>query len=123
VEIGPRPDLHFPLDRPHRGDHDEIHDEILSVRPFCVCVCYHHLYITSYYRASTDKLAESSTLAEEVISTVRTAQAFGTQRTLSSKYEDYLMRGKDADFMVALFQGAGMGSMFFAVYGCYSLSV
>lgn len=40
-------------------------------------------------RLSRNSIADGGTLAEEVISTIRTAHAFGTQSVLSDLYDTY----------------------------------
>jgi hypothetical protein len=42
------------------------------------------------YRISLRHVAEGGTLAEEVISTVRTAQAVGAQKFLSNMYDEHI---------------------------------
>jgi len=62
-------------------------------------------------------------LAEEVISTVRTAQAFGTQHTLSSHYEGHIVKARDLDIKSAMWRGGALGVFFFIIYGAYGLGM
>jgi ATP-binding cassette, subfamily B (MDR/TAP), member 1 len=71
---------------------------------------------------SIKHVAEGANVAEEVISTVRTAQAFGTQDTLARKYEDHAVQARVADTRVALFSGIGLGAVFFVIYASDALS-
>lgn len=61
-------------------------------------------------------MARGGTLAEEVISTVRTAQAFGQQQTLSNSYDDFLEASYVNDIKTAITRGALMGIFFFVHY-------
>lgn len=70
------------------------------------------------HRLSLQCIADGGTLAEEVISTVRTAQAFGTQRILSALYDSHIEVSRDADMKVAIIHGCGLGVFFFVIYSC-----
>lgn len=62
-------------------------------------------YSLSIIRLSRDAVAEGGTLAEEVIATVRTAQAFGTQAKLGALYDDNVRKALAVDARAAIFQG------------------
>ena len=49
-----------------------------------------------YAQLSITGYANASSLAEEIISSVRTAQAFGTQEKLSNLYDDSLVAAQKA---------------------------
>lgn len=66
-------------------------------------------------------MAEGGTLAEEVISTVRTAQAFGTQKILSDLYDTHIASAFQADMKGAAWHGGGLGVFFFVIYSAYAL--
>jgi ATP-binding cassette subfamily B (MDR/TAP) protein 1 len=66
-------------------------------------------------------MASGGSLAEEVISTVRTAQAFGTQTILASLYDKHVEKSHDADFHGAVWHGGGLGVFFFIIYAAYAL--
>lgn len=66
-------------------------------------------------------MAEGGTLAEESISSVRTAQAFGSQKKLGKLYDGYITSAFLADMKSALWQGGGMGVFFFVIYNAYAL--
>ena len=66
-------------------------------------------------------MADAGNLAEEVISTVRTAQAFGTQPTLSALYDKHVEKALAMDIKTSIWNGAGLGSVFFVIYASYGL--
>ena len=66
-------------------------------------------------------MAEGGTLAEEVISTIRTAQAFGTQGVLATLYGVYVERSRKMDLKAAAWQGGGLSVFFFVIYAAYGL--
>jgi ATP-binding cassette subfamily B (MDR/TAP) protein 1 len=65
--------------------------------------------------------AEGGSLAEEVISTVRTAKAFGIQFTLQGLYNKFMDRALAVDLKSAYWQGGGFAFFFFVVYAAYGL--
>ena len=66
-------------------------------------------------------IAEGATFAEEVISTIRTAQAFGTQKALSDLYDRHVYFAFQAEMKGALVNGIGLGLFFFIIYSAYGL--
>jgi ATP-binding cassette subfamily B (MDR/TAP) protein 1 len=66
-------------------------------------------------------VAEGGTLAEEVISTIRTAQAFGTQSALAKLYGVYVEKSRKMDLKAATWQGGGLSVFFFVIYAAYGL--
>ena len=74
---------------------------------------YATLVLTEYARAST--------FAEEIISSIRTVQAFGSQGALAKLYDDNLVAAQRAGYKQQ-FSGAVMVAfMFFSFYACYGL--
>jgi ATP-binding cassette subfamily B (MDR/TAP) protein 1 len=65
--------------------------------------------------------AEGSNVAEEVISSIRTAHAFGTQKILSRVYDSHVKKAFHFDAMVALTWGLGMPAFFFTNYATHAL--
>ncbi len=55
------------------------------------------------------------------MSTIRTAQAFGTQNVLASLYDVAIEKAYTADCGGAIAQGVGMALFFFCLYASYSL--
>ena len=68
-------------------------------------------------------MAESGSLAEEVISTIRTAQAFGTQKTLANLYDTYIEKSHQVDLKAAAWHGGGLSIFFFVIYAAYGLGL
>ncbi|KAF5337586.1 hypothetical protein D9611_014797 [Ephemerocybe angulata] len=69
-------------------------------------------FIGLYMQLSLDHIAESGNLAEEVISTIRTAQAFGTQKKLSAIYNGHIAQSKRLTLKAAIWNGGGSQSSF-----------
>ncbi|RPD54666.1 P-loop containing nucleoside triphosphate hydrolase protein [Lentinus tigrinus ALCF2SS1-7] len=79
-------------------------------------------FISKYMQLSLQHVAEGGTLAEEVFSTVRTAQAFGTQHILSDLYDGHVDQSRAVDLKAAVWHGAGLSFFFFVIYGAYGLA-
>ncbi|KAG2346722.1 P-loop containing nucleoside triphosphate hydrolase protein [Suillus weaverae] len=79
-------------------------------------------FVSKYTQLSLKHVAEAGSLAEEVISTVRTAHAFGTQQILSGIYDHNVDVTRVVDIKASIWQGAGLGSLFFVIYAAYALS-
>jgi ATP-binding cassette, subfamily B (MDR/TAP), member 1 len=80
-------------------------------------------FVSRYKQLSLKHVAEGGSLAEEVISTVRTAQAFGTQHQLAELYDSHIMASEAVDYKAAIFHGAGLAVFFFVIYSAYGLGV
>ncbi|KAK2465352.1 hypothetical protein APHAL10511_002706 [Amanita phalloides] len=78
--------------------------------------------MSKYLQLSLKYVADSGTLAEEVISTVRTAQAFGSQKILSGLYDKHIDDSRRVDVKISIGQSAGMAAMFFIIYSAYALA-
>ena len=76
---------------------------------------------SKWMQMSLGFVAEGGSLAEEVISTIRTAQAFGSQRTLAGLYEAHISKAKVVDMKAAAVHGIGLGFFFFIIYNAYAL--
>lgn len=70
---------------------------------------------------SLGHIADGGSFAEEVIGTIRTAQAFGTQQKLSSMYDEFVQKSRRLGNLSAMWQGAGLGLLFFIIYCAYAL--
>ena len=66
-------------------------------------------------------MAEGGSIAEEVIGTVRTSHAFGTQKVLGKLYEDKVGKTLEFDRKAAITHAIGFGVFFFVIYGGYGL--
>ncbi|KAG8940248.1 GTPase-activating protein [Tulasnella sp. 424] len=78
--------------------------------------------ISKYTELALNEIAAGGSLAEEVISTIRTSQAFGIQRTLAAVYDTFAIRATVLENKIAIGRGFGVGAMFFILYSSYSLA-
>ncbi|KAG2045340.1 P-loop containing nucleoside triphosphate hydrolase protein [Suillus americanus] len=79
-------------------------------------------FLTKYTQLSLKHVAEAGSLAEEVISTIRTAQAFGTQKIMSGIYDKNVDVTRIVDTKASIWHGAGLGCLFFVTYAGYALT-
>ncbi|KAG2008663.1 multidrug resistance protein 1 [Coprinopsis cinerea AmutBmut pab1-1] len=79
-------------------------------------------FISAYKQLSLQYIADGGSLAEEVIGTVRTAQAFGTQRILSGLYDNHVNKALTVDLKAASWHGSGLAFFFFVIYSSYGLA-
>ncbi|EGO23855.1 hypothetical protein SERLADRAFT_450147 [Serpula lacrymans var. lacrymans S7.9] len=79
-------------------------------------------FVSKYMQLSLKHVADGGTLAEEVISTVRTAQAFGTQKILSALYDGHIEGSRVVDSKAAIWHGGGLAVFFFVIYSAYALA-
>jgi ATP-binding cassette subfamily B (MDR/TAP) protein 1 len=94
-----------------------------SILPFIVLAgAFMNFFLSKMKLAQLDHGAKAGTLAEEVISTIRTAQAFGTQKILGRLYGVHLQKSHDLDGKMSLVQGIGMALFFFVIYAAYALA-
>ena len=78
--------------------------------------------MVKYNKASLASYAEGGTVAEEVISSVRNAVAFGTQDKLARQYDVHLAEAEKAGFKMKAYQGSMIGFLMCYVYLTYSLA-
>jgi ATP-binding cassette, subfamily B (MDR/TAP), member 1 len=78
--------------------------------------------VTRWTKESLDSVAEGGALAEEVIASIRTAQAFGSQQALAKMYDKHIFKAHGAEMKTAITNGFGIGSFFFFVYAAYGLA-
>lgn len=81
-----------------------------------------NIFMSRCTKSSLQHIADSGTLAEEVISTIRTAQAFGIQSTLAGIYDIHIKKSKKIEARSAILQGVGIAVFFFVVYAAYGLA-
>ncbi|GJJ15592.1 hypothetical protein Clacol_009870 [Clathrus columnatus] len=79
-------------------------------------------FVSKYIQLSRNSVADGGALAEEVIATVRTAHAFGTQSILSGLYDDFVRTAFISDFKGAVSNGCGLAVFFFIIWSAYSLA-
>jgi ATP-binding cassette subfamily B (MDR/TAP) protein 1 len=70
---------------------------------------------------SRQYIADGGSFAEEVISTMRTAQAFGIQSTLADVYDAFIYNASKVDNKSAMVLGGGLAIFFFILYAAYAL--
>jgi ATP-binding cassette, subfamily B (MDR/TAP), member 1 len=75
-----------------------------------------------YLLMARQYVSEGGSLAEEVISTIRTAQAFGTQKVLADLYDTYIDKSKKAEEQAAAWRGGSYALFFFVLYSAYALA-
>jgi len=73
-------------------------------------------------KRSLDHYGEGATLAEEVISTVRVAHAFGTQERLVQKYDNHLIQAEKSGAIKSIVIAIQMFSIFFVMYSAEGLA-
>jgi ATP-binding cassette subfamily B (MDR/TAP) protein 1 len=78
--------------------------------------------MTKYTQASSTHIADAGALAEEVFSSVRTAQAFGAQRTLVNLFDGYVKKSAFVGIKGARISSLGLATMFFVIYAGYALA-
>jgi len=79
-------------------------------------------YTSIFMKRSLDYYSKSGTIAEESISTIRTAVAFGIQSKLSKIYDSHLFSAKKEGIKKSVLNGAGLGIIAFFTYSTYALS-
>ncbi|KAI0652270.1 multidrug resistance protein 1 [Trametes meyenii] len=80
------------------------------------------LFVAKFTITSLQYGAASGTFAEEVISTVRTAHAFGIQRILSDLYDIHVFKSRAVDSKGAIWQGLHLSFWTFLIYAAYALA-
>lgn len=78
--------------------------------------------VSGYMALSLKHVSLGGTIAEEVIGSIRTAQAFGTQSTLADIYDGHIMESKKVDVKAAGVHGGGLAIFFFVIYAAYALA-
>ncbi|KAF9477698.1 multidrug resistance protein 1 [Pholiota conissans] len=71
---------------------------------------------------SLSHLAAGGTLAEEVIASIRTLQAFGAQTRLGAMYNEFNKKALGIEMRTAGIHGIGLGCFYFVVYAAYGLA-
>lgn len=78
-------------------------------------------FVSEYKRLMLEETARGSTLAEETISSVRNAHAFGTQHKLAELYDTSNRETLRIGLKSALANGVGLGVFFFIIYSVSAL--
>ncbi|GAA5824101.1 hypothetical protein JCM11251_001522 [Rhodosporidiobolus azoricus] len=79
-------------------------------------------FLSKYKLAQLEATGKGATQAEEVIASVRTAHAFGTQKRLTALYDVRNEETLGFGLKSAMFNGLGLGVFFFIIYGSYGLA-
>ncbi|QIW98788.1 hypothetical protein AMS68_004306 [Peltaster fructicola] len=79
-------------------------------------------FMTKWNKESLSAYAEGGTVAEEVISSIRNAVAFGTQEKLARQYDYHLGQAEKSGFKMKILLGSMLGILMMYVYLNYSLS-
>jgi len=79
-------------------------------------------FIIKYNKHSIEAYAQGGTVAEEVLSSIRNAIAFGTQDRLAKQYDVHLTRAEHFGFRVKTTIGFMVSGMFLVLYLNYALS-
>ncbi|KAI1463330.1 P-loop containing nucleoside triphosphate hydrolase protein [Daldinia caldariorum] len=79
-------------------------------------------FVVKYTKDSIQAYAAGGSVAEEVISSIRNAVAFGTQDTLAKQYDAHLIRAEYFGFRKAASVACMVGGMFWIIYMNYGLS-
>lgn len=79
-------------------------------------------FIVKYNKQSLGSYAEGGTVAEEVISSIRNATAFGTQEKLARQYDVHLARAEQSGRKMKILTGSMIGFLMCYVFLNYSLA-
>jgi ATP-binding cassette subfamily B (MDR/TAP) protein 1 len=79
-------------------------------------------FIVKYNKQSLDSYAQGGSIAEEVISSIRNATAFGTQDKLARQYDKHLAEAEKYGFKVKRALAIMVGFMFLIIYLNYALA-
>jgi ATP-binding cassette subfamily B (MDR/TAP) protein 1 len=79
-------------------------------------------FIVKYSKQSLESYALGGTIAEEVISSIRNAVAFGTQDKLARQYDVHLAKAEKFGYRVKFTLAIMIGGMFMVIYLNYGLA-
>ncbi|CAJ0754315.1 23090_t:CDS:2 [Entrophospora sp. SA101] len=77
---------------------------------------------SAYIRKALYFYSLASTIAEEVIATIRTAVAFGNQKKLSKLYDAHLEKAKVQDAKKTMVYSTSLGVIYLFIYATYALA-
>jgi len=78
-------------------------------------------FIAKYTTLSLKEYGKASNIAEEIIATVRTVQAFGAQDKLAKLYDDNLVAAQRTGYKQQFAGALMLALMFFCIYSFYGL--
>ncbi|CAH2048678.1 unnamed protein product, partial [Iphiclides podalirius] len=73
-------------------------------------------------KKEAEESGKAGSIAEEVLTAVRTVYAFNGQQKEIERYEKPLKKARDANIKKALYNGMSMGVLYFCIFGSYALS-
>lgn len=79
-------------------------------------------FMIKHQTASLGAIAKAGTIAEEVISSIRTAQAFGAQKPLAYLFDTHIAKAVKVGSNGANVHALGLAAMFFVIYSGYALA-
>ncbi|GBP59397.1 Multidrug resistance protein 1 [Eumeta japonica] len=77
---------------------------------------------SKFTKLETVALGRASSVAEEVLSSIRTVYAFNGQHKELERYQSHLTEATAINVKKSLFNGMGMGFLFFSIFCSYALS-
>lgn len=81
-----------------------------------------NVFVTRFHQLELEYVAHGGSLAEEALSTVRTAKAFGAEHRLVDLYDESNKLTTKQGNRKAFTQGIGLGIFFFVIYSGYALA-
>ncbi|KPJ08553.1 Multidrug resistance protein 2 [Papilio machaon] len=73
-------------------------------------------------KKEAEATGKAGSIAEEVLTAVRTVYAFSGQDKEVKRYEKHLIKARDCNIKKALYNGISMGALYFCIFGSYALS-
>ncbi|XP_060081688.1 ATP-dependent translocase ABCB1-like [Ylistrum balloti] len=96
---------------------------ILSVCPIIMVAAFaFNKILTSVTGNQLLAYAQAGSIAEEVLSSIRTVVAFGGEKKASQKYSESLSEARDFGIKKALGNGVSMGVVYFVIFCAYALA-
>ncbi|EJU03196.1 multidrug resistance protein 1 [Dacryopinax primogenitus] len=77
---------------------------------------------SKYEEISLKAISQGATIAEQVISTIRTTKALGAEKKLFAVYQEFVNTAAKAMLTTTFIDGALFGIFFFIQYGAYALA-
>lgn len=81
-----------------------------------------NVFVSRFHQLELEYVAHGGSLAEEALSTVRTAKAFGAEARLVELYDESNRMTTKQGVRKAITQGVGLGIFFFIIYSGYALA-
>ncbi|XP_030842345.1 ATP-binding cassette, sub-family B (MDR/TAP), member 4 isoform X3 [Strongylocentrotus purpuratus] len=79
-------------------------------------------FLTSFAKLEQESYAQAGSVAEEVLSCIRTVIAFGGEQKEVTRYEKELKEARDVGVKKGVTSGVGMGITMFIMFGSYALA-